>query len=458
MKKHILIFLLLAMAFVACNKEKALPYYQPGEAVTLNSSTTSVVLSAANADQKVMVLSWTDPRLAVDTANYKFVVEIAPNGTHFAKPFSYTVNGGQYGIGVPGADLNNMLIAWGAGYGAATDLEIRVKSSYANNNDLKISNVLNVKVSAYAVPFTLNASAAGPLTPTVATKDHIFTVLSWNAPDYGSSKASYIIQYALAGTNFAAPKEIVIAADSVRRSLTGLEVYQMAANSGIALNTTGAVEMRVKAVVGGTGQVSYSSVQTLKISPVEMTLYMYIAGDFQGWDPAAAPKIASSDGVNYEGYAWVPAGGNGEFKMTSQADWNGTNYGGSSTATGGVLDPAGGSLKWPALGAYYRLKVNMNTKAWTITKTDWGLIGSATPGGWDKSTPMVYEVATGKWKATVLMTTGEFKFRANNSWDIDLGAAGTYLDYGKSNIPITAGLKTITLDLSNPLKYTYSIQ
>lgn len=448
-----------ALLFLAsCEKAESLPYYESGKESGLTLSANAVTLSAANAAQDVVTFSWTDPQFAIDTSNYKHVVEIAPKGTNFANAAIFTYIGSNSSLGVKGADLNNALIAWGKAYGAAADLEARLKSSYSNNNDMKVSPVAELKVSPYAVPFTLSASSTGTFSPTPQTKDDILTKLSWAAPSYGSSTLSYVLEYAKGGTSFANATAIAIAADSLTRSLKGLELYQMANATGIALNSTGNVDVRIKATINNTGQVSYSSTQTLSIKPVEMTLYMYVPGDYQGWNPGAAPRIASSDGISYEGYVWVPTGNSGEFKIASEGNWDAPNYGGTSTPTGGVLDGAGPNLKWPALGAYYLLKVNMTTKAWTVTKTDWGLIGSATPGGWDNSTPMTYDAVTGKWKATVTFTAGEFKFRANNGWDINLGASGAYLDYGKDNIPIGAGSKTITLDLSNPMKYTYTVQ
>lgn len=464
--KYILQFtsLLLATVIVlmACDKTDDLPIYETGTGSNLTLSTSNVTLTDANKGSDVVKFSWTDPQFATDPSNYKYVVEIAPKGTNFANPYVLTTVGGATGdASITGAQLNSAMIAWGLPYAQSADLDVRLKSSYANNNDLKVSPVVNLKVTPYAVPFTLTASSTGPFSPTPQTKDNILTKLSWGAPNYGTSTVSYVLEYSKAGTNFASTKTITIAADSLQKSLTGMELYQMANGVIIPLGTNGSVDVRIKATVNGTGQVSYSNIQTLTIKPVEMILYMYMPGDYQGWSPASAAKLASSDGINYEGYVWVPAGGSGEFKMTSDPDWNHTNYGGTSTATGGTLDASGGNLKWPATGKYYLVKVNMDTKEWTVTETSWGLIGSATPGGWDNSTPMSYDPAIGKWKATVTFTAAEFKFRANNSWDINLGADPAnvpYLWYGKDNIPITAGSKTVLLDLSNPLKYTYTVQ
>lgn len=456
--KNIFHYFLLAFAgmfvFASCEKAESLPYYESGTGSDLTLSTNAITLSAANAEQDVVTFSWADPQFATDTSNYKHVVEIAPKGTNFADPAIFTYVGGGSSLAVKGTELNNALIAWGKDFGAAADLEARLKSSYANNNDMKVSPVAALKVSPYAVPFTLSASATGTFSPTPQTKDDIFTELSWEAPSYGNATISYVLQYALAGTSFANPVDITVDEDALSRGLTGLELYQMANTAGIALEATGSVDVRIKATINKTGQVSYSSTQTLSIKPVEMTLYMYVPGDHQGWNPAAAPKIASNDGTNYEGYVWV-GGGSGEFKITPAPNWD-LSYGGDAT----TISTSGDNLKFPAVGAYYLLKVNMSTKAWTVTKTDWKIIGSATPGGWDSATPMSYDEASGKWKITVTTTAGEFKFRANDNWDLSLGSgADSYLTSNNGgNLIIAAGTKTITLDLSNPLKYTYTVE
>lgn len=484
--KYISLALATVVVFVSCQKEaEPLPFYETGAGTDLTMSASSVVLSAANASQSAVTFSWGDPKFATDTDNYKYVVEIAPKGTNFANAYKITKVGGINGSSaITGTELNNAMVAWGLPFGTATDFDVRLKASYANNNDMKVSAVQNLKATAYAVPITLTATSTGPFSPTPQTKDNILTKLNWNLPSYGTSKVSFVLEYAKAGTNFAAPTVIAVAVDSLQKSLTAMELYQMANTAGITLNTTGSIDVRVKATISGTGQISYSNTQALTISPVEMTLYLYVAGGYQagapynkylpggntwGWDPATAPQLASTDGIRYEGYIWVPTGADLAFKFVKGPDWSFGDYGGSSgetitvdgkNYTGGRLN-SGDNLMWPAAGKFYLVKVNVNDKTWYVFETNWGLIGSATPGGWDNSTPMTYDIALGKfgrWKATATFSGGEFKFRANNGWDINLGGSATYLSYGGDNISTTAGSKTVTLDLSSPLKYTYTIQ
>lgn len=468
--KFLSVGVIALLGITACTeKVDDLPYYSSGSASDLSASATTVTATAANANQGVVTFNWTDPGFATDPSNYKYVLEVAPKGTNFAKPVAYTVMQ-EKTLSLTGSQFNNMLVGWGINFNTPTDLDVRLKSSYGNNNDLKISNLLGIKATSYSVPVTLAATSTGPFAPTPLNKDNILAKLSWNGVVYGSSTASYAIEYAKGGTNFANPTTIAIAKDSLTKSLTGMELYQMANNSGIAFNTTGNVDVRVKVTVDGTNQVYYSTVQTMQVKPVEMILYMYLPGDYQsfdpykaslpsgntwGWDPATAPKLASTDGVNYEGYVWVPAGGSGEFKMTSAPNWDNTNYGGTAT----TLSTSGGNLVWPATGKYYLVKANLTTLTWSTTEiTTWGVIGSGTPGGWDGSTPLTFNTTTLKWTGTINFSAGEFKFRANNGWDINLGGTPSSLTYGGANIGVAAGSKTVSLDLNNPLKYTYTIQ
>lgn len=79
--------------------------------------------------------------------------------------------------------------------------------------------------------------------------------------------------------------------------------------------------------------------------------------------------------------------------------------------------------------------------AQTTPITTVGIIGSATANGWNTSTPMTQTTATSHiWRITLPLMVGEAKFRANDAWTINWGAAafptGTGVQDG-ANIPIT---------------------
>lgn len=178
----------------------------------------------------------------------------------------------------------------------------------------------------------------------------------------------------------------------------------------------------------------------------EMNLTLYVPGGHQGWDPASAPTLYNRNfDFKYSGYVYF-ADANTEFKFTAQPGWDGTNYGDGGD---GTISTDGGNLKVAEAGMY-KIDVDLTANTYTLTKTEWGLIGDATDGGWDNSTPMSYDPTTGLWSVTTTLKDGTFKFRANNAWDINLGGDLNNLSYGGDNIAATAGTYTITLDLSDP--------
>ena len=73
---------------------------------------------------------------------------------------------------------------------------------------------------------------------------------------------------------------------------------------------------------------------------------------------------------------------------------------------------------------------------------------------------MTYNKVSKVWTVTANLTQKEMKFRANNAWDINFGDTGANgsLEYGGDNIKIpSAGNYTITLDLSSPRNYKYTL-
>lgn len=170
---------------------------------------------------------------------------------------------------------------------------------------------------------------------------------------------------------------------------------------------------------------------------------LYCIGNSCGWSFDNAQRLFTSDYVVYTGYAYL----NGEFKFTSAADWSHTNYGNSGTE--GVLSTDGGAGNLSAAQGLYWCNVNIEELKYSVTPvTTIGLIGNATPQGWDASTPLTSDDYL-IWKATVTLGDGEFKFRANDAWDINLGGSLDDLVQNGSNIQSPGtGTYEVTLDLS----------
>jgi hypothetical protein len=184
---------------------------------------------------------------------------------------------------------------------------------------------------------------------------------------------------------------------------------------------------------------------------------MHVPGSYQGWDVESDSTVLASvnSDANYEGYLYF-AEANTEFKFAPMPSWD-INWG--DDGADGTLERDGANIVAADPG-YYKINVDTNALTYTFEKTDWGIIGDATEGGWDSDQNMEFDPVTGLWTARLDLVAGGLKFRANDDWVInygDTGANGT-LEQDGDNITIEeAGTYNITLKLGAP-DYTYSIE
>ncbi|MDX2247262.1 MAG: RagB/SusD family nutrient uptake outer membrane protein [Bacteroidia bacterium] len=216
------------------------------------------------------------------------------------------------------------------------------------------------------------------------------------------------------------------------------------------IRTTSAIVDKFPAVGTGSVIVAPSEGNTASYPKI------YVPGGYQGWDPAntatVMTSVASDD--KYEGYFWFDA--NTEFKFTTGPNWD-VNYG--DTGADGTLDSGGDNLKVADAG-FYKLNVDIAALTYTISKTTWGLIGSATADGWNSDQDMTYNATEGAWVITADLIAGEVKFRANDDWGLNYGddGANAILEINGGNIAIpSAGTYQIKLYLDRP-DYTYSVE
>ena len=90
-----------------------------------------------------------------------------------------------------------------------------------------------------------------------------------------------------------------------------------------------------------------------------------------------------------------------------------------------------------------------------IKPSEWGVVGSATPNGWNGPDIKMWNSTDGNLVAYATLSAGEIKFRKNNDWGVNLGGSNGTLSSGGSNIAVTAGTYKITINVS---KNTYTIE
>jgi len=300
---------------------------------------------------------------------------------------------------------------------------------------------------------------------------------TWKSANYGGDvQVNYVIEMDKKGNEFKTSKELGSALPSENQVSVSVESMNGAA---LSLKATpfspGEFEVRVKASAGTA--VMYSNVIGIVITPYTTeNPKLWIPGGYQStsgygtnWTHSTAPTLMAPGygKTDFEGYVYVATAQVGTvdgegFKLTSQADWAGTNYGAGAA---GLLSTTGGNFSI-AVG-YYLIKADTDPTKLTYSATamDWGLIGSATAAitggdGWGNDANLTYDKVAKVWKITIDLTADKIKFRANDAWDVDLGDTGANgsLEYKGTDISVpTAGNYTVTLDLSSPRNYKYTL-
>jgi len=191
--------------------------------------------------------------------------------------------------------------------------------------------------------------------------------------------------------------------------------------------------------------------------PGDYVAASYPGSTFLDWDPANSPFIQSLEATpdNLEGYVYM-ANEPSAWKFATQPNWNGTNYGDGGE---GILDPDPEGANFSSPAGYYKINADAAALTFTAVATEWGVIGDATPLGWDDETPLAYDPVSMTWRGGLHLTVASFKFRANHDWGFNYGstAADTTLDFDGANIPVAVEADYhFVLDLSNPNAYGYS--
>lgn len=171
----------------------------------------------------------------------------------------------------------------------------------------------------------------------------------------------------------------------------------------------------------------------------------------KGWGASTPMRLVAADDPN----RWVLTIflQEGEMKFRANDSWD-VNWGASAFPSG-TASFNGPNIPIPK-SAYYEIHFNDVTAAYNIVElspaeyASVGIIGTATPNGWNSSVPMVKEADGHTWTLqNANLTQGEAKFRANDSWDVNWGGSafpeGIAVQDGP-DIPIPAGVYNITFN------------
>ncbi|MEO6070878.1 MAG: SusE domain-containing protein [Chitinophagaceae bacterium] len=365
----------LAVVWAACSKVPALPIYKKGTAATLTSSATTIAPAAADSNKVALTLSWTNPDYATDSTHTKYTIEIDSAGKNFSKPFTKEIIGASYTT-YTAKELNEMLLAKGYAFNMPVDMDVRLITSYTNNNERIIGNTVRIKMTPYKIPPKVALPAtnrlfivgdatdfnwsndATPLFPAVRELTRIDETTWGGIFNMKGSGAYKLLQtQGVWNTQFH-----MVSGDAASGTFEQKDADPAFSSPAVA----GAYKLIFDFQTG-----KYTVTKVANALPSEL----YMVGDavVPNWvnNPPASLKFTQlTNGVFEITLPFVP-GKNYKF-LSSFGNWQ-PQFGGSS-ATGGTLGANYGSgndpdaIPTPAIAGNYKITVNFITGNYTVVK------------------------------------------------------------------------------------------
>lgn len=447
-----LLLLVVTLGFTSCETEETLEITTPEAEFILNTPGISTVfLNFALPDNPAFTISWNDEV----TGSSSYTVEMATDAD-FTSPMTLGTSGSN-NFSMSVSDFNNALTSTGNTQFKDIPVYMRVLASN------QISNSILILATTYPVNEpTINSVADGDtFVLSIDNNDAVAMTFEWTDPILDSSlnlDVEYILQAALAGTNFAVPVEAGTATNTNSITLTNAQLNAAAIQSGIEADTTGDLDLRLIAII--TDNASGSVLERIT-DPVTITVTTYATAlDLStNWgvvgsaanDWGATPDLpffkTDTDGVLAAYVNLI----DGEIKFRENNDW--ANNLGDNDADG-TLEQGGANIAVTA--GSYKITMNLNDFTYTIEPFSLGIVGGAY-NDWG-ATPdfmLEYDQYSDVFRGIVTLIDGEMKFRMNNDWGTnwgDDGADGT-LELNGANIVVTAGIYIATVNM-NDLTYT----
>lgn len=151
LNKIALVFIAGVFILSACEKADPLTVYPDASAAVLSASTATVAPAAADSNKVSLTLTWTDPKHGQDSSLYKYLIEVDSSGRNFAQGKTIVITGKRT-YSFIAKDLNAILLSYGFEFNKPYDMDVRVTSSYGNNNEQKKSNTLKLRMTPYKIP------------------------------------------------------------------------------------------------------------------------------------------------------------------------------------------------------------------------------------------------------------------------------------------------------------------
>ena len=295
----------------------------------------------------------------------------------------------------------------------------------------------------------------------------------WSAADYGVATQ---VNYALEAATAAAPETKVSITSGLTKTtvdvdyetLNGILFNDLKLGDGVAED----VLFTVSAKVGEYAPI-YSNTITVscKVTAAEKQYAkLTVAGSYayNNWSPGKGQFVFDFAGTDAQ-YSGVIDFGEDvsalQFKFVGEA-WGNNEF---SVPSGEAQTPEAAELPLVAGGGdnisaytthrYYSLTLDKGTPKVikNFSFNSLGVIGDATPTGWDADTDMQFNAEKQRFYVDITLIDGKIKFRADDAWDVNWGGAEGALSAGGADIAVAAGDYRIYVNLNDPANPTYEL-
>lgn len=422
----IFFLVLTTLLFNAC-QERELETLNPDANTDITLSQTALVLNEDTPDADALVVNWTEPDFGFDAApTYSVLIDLATGD--FSEPQSVAV-GNVYTKTFTTTELNSKLLALGAEPDEINNIAFKIEVKLSDYKKIiSPAKTINITPFASILDLSTNWGVVGSATPGGWGTPNLPDVPFWT-----TTTAGVLVSY-------------VTLKDGEIKFRTN---NSWATNLGDNGND-GSLEAEGAniPVTAGTYKITFNlNNNTYTIVPFSYGIVG--SGVTNGW---GAPDTK----LYYNSYAddWraVVTLVNGEIKFRLNESWDNANTFGLGSSEGVLVHP-GANI--PVTAGHYLIKFNPVTMEYAIEPINvWGLVGSATPNGWDgpdvKFTPDFGLTPDVYYINGVVLTTGEIKIRKNDQWTVNYGDNGNdgTLEIEGANIPVTAGKYNIKVDMS----------
>ena len=322
----------------------------------------------------------------------------------------------------------------------------------------------------------------GPIEITPSNMVDGKVAFTWSLADYGvMTQVNYSLEAATAANpdtkvtitsgitaNAAALEAGNISTEIAYEALNAILFNDLKLNDGVAED----VLFTIAAKLGEYAPVYSNSVAvSCKVTAAEKQYpKLTVAGSYayNNWTPGKGQFVFDFEGTDAK-YSGVIDFGEDvsalQFKFVGEA-WGNNEF---SVPAGETQAPEAAELPLVAGGGdniaaytthrFYSLTLDKATPKVTknFSFNTLGVIGDATPTGWDADTDMQFNPEKQRFYVDLTLIDGKIKFRADDAWDVNWGGAEGVLSAGGADIAVTAGDYRIYVNLNDPANPTYEL-